>query len=136
MGVRVFTWFNRRIWDLYWFRWHCCIYRDYRVNSIIVHVSSLPVLLSDPPFKLNFGGVSALGIIDYWHCHQLFIHWTLKVLIWFNDRLFVWYVHSITNIFSEMQISYFYTIAEYIFVHHYHDFLLYFVIIWCFHPAY
>ena len=48
-------------------------------------LSLLPVLLSNHPAKLSFGGVSALGIIDYRHCHQLFLLWRLKVL--FQNRL-------------------------------------------------
>ena len=107
-----------------------------RVNSIGVHVSSLPVLLIDPQFKLKFGVVSSLGIIDYWHCCRLFLHWRLKVLIWFNYQLLVWSIHSRTNIFAEIQISSLYTTVEYIFVHHFNYFLLYFFIIRCFHLAY
>ena len=36
------------------------------------HLSSLPILLSNPPVKLSFCGVSSLGIIYYRHSFQFF----------------------------------------------------------------
>ena len=100
------------------------------------HLSYLPVFITDPPVKLIFGSVSALGIIDYRHCHQLFLDWGLNILIWFNYYLFWWYFHSRTNLFAEIQVSSFHTIAEYIFVNNYHYLLFYFVIIRYFHLEY
>ena len=46
------------------------------------HLSALLVILSDTPVILSSGGVSVLVIIDYWHYHQLFLHWRSKILIW------------------------------------------------------
>ena len=45
----------------------------------INHLSSLPILLSNPPARLSSGGVSELEIIDYWHFHRLFLHQRLKI---------------------------------------------------------
>ena len=90
------------------------------------HLSVLPVVLSNPPVKLIFGGVSALGIIYYSHYHQFFIHWRLKILIWCNYQLIFVSVHSRTNLFAEIQVISFHTITDYICVNHYHGFILYF----------
>ena len=107
------------------------------IHLLFIQQSILPPeLLSYPPVKLSFGGVLSLGIMDYWHCYQLFLHWRMKILIWFNCQLLWWSVNSRTNIYSEIQVSSFHTISEYIFLHHYHDLLLYFFIIQCFHLAY
>ena len=96
----------------------------------------LLVLIIYPPVKLSFCGNSALGILHYWNFHLLFLHWRLKILIWFNNQLFWISVHSRTNIFPEIQVSSFHTVAVHIFLHRYHNFLLYFFIIRCLHLAY
>ena len=38
------------------------------------HLSFLLIFLSNPLVKLCFREVSELGIIDYWHFHQMFSH--------------------------------------------------------------
>ena len=53
----------------------------------INHLSVLLVLLSCPPIKLSFCRVSALGSIYYWYFCQFFLHWRLKILIWWNYQL-------------------------------------------------
>ena len=61
------------------------------------NLSELLVMLNYAPVKLSFGGVSALGIIYYWHHHQLFLHWSLKILIWCNYQLIFVSVNSRKN---------------------------------------
>ena len=56
----------------------------------------------------------------------MFLHWRLKIFIWCNYQLLFVSVHSRTNLFAEIQVSYFHTIKDYICVHHYHGFMLYF----------
>ena len=68
--------------------------------------SALPVMLSNSPAKLTFGGVSPLGIIDCQNCHQWFIYWRLKILIWRNYQLIFVSIHAITNLFEDMQVSF------------------------------
>ena len=57
--------------------------------------SVIPVFLSNPPVNLIFGGVSALGIIYYRHCHKLFLHSRLKILVWCNYQLIFVSVHPL-----------------------------------------
>ena len=102
----------------------------------IHHLSEIPIILSDPPFILSSGGVSVLVIIYYRHSHQLLLQWSLNIFIWWNFQLIFVPVHSITNLSAEIQVSSFHAITNYICVHHYHGFMLYFFIILCFHLAY
>ena len=51
-------------------------------------LNSLSILLSCPPFRLSSDGVSSLWIIYYRHCHQLFLHWRLKLLFQVKLRQF------------------------------------------------
>ena len=89
-------------------------------------LSALLVMFSNPPVKLSFDAFSALLIIDCQHRHQLFLQWRSKILIWCNYQLIFAYVNSKTNLFEEIQVSSFHTITDYIYVHHYHSFMLYF----------
>ena len=65
---------------------------------VLHHFSALPVSLSNPSVRLSFWGVSALGIIDYRNCHQLFLRWRLKILIWCNYQL-IFFFYSFKNKF-------------------------------------
>ena len=62
------------------------------------HLSALSVIPSNPPVRLSFGKVSVLVIIDYRNFYQLFLHWRLKILIWWNYQLIFVSVHSRKNI--------------------------------------
>ena len=91
------------------------------------HLILLPVFLSDTPVKLSFGGASSFGN----HILSALSSAVSPLKVEDIDLVQLSVIMVICsfkkNIFSEIQVSFFHNIAEYIFVHHYHDFLLYFL---------
>ena len=80
-----FTWLNRHIGSFYQFQWHCCACGEATVNSFVVltKLEFLPVILINIWVGFSSGRSSVFGIIDYWRCKQLFLHWRFKV--WIQD---------------------------------------------------
>ena len=60
-------------------------------------LSEHPIVLSNLSVKLSFGGVSALGIINYWHYHQLFLQWRLKILIWLQSPVYLCVIAKVSR---------------------------------------
>ena len=58
------------------------------------HLSLLPTILSDLQVGLCSNRRPVLGIIDYQHCYQLFLHWRLKLLIQLSYLILLSSVHS------------------------------------------
>ena len=82
--VQVFTSFNRRRGGFIGFIDIVVLVGHQQLIHLLFrrHLSPLLVIISDPLLWLNSGGVSVLEIVDYRHCHQLFLYWRLKILIW------------------------------------------------------
>ena len=53
------------------------------------HLSLLPTILINLRVELSYHRRPVLGIIDYWHCHQLFLRWGLNFVIKLSYMIFV-----------------------------------------------
>ena len=104
-SVQVATWWwsnysHGLIWTkgvFYWFCWHCCACGAVTVNLFVVLTTlefSLSTILSNFRVVLSSDRRPVLGIVDYRHCFQLFLHWGLKLLIKFSCLIFLSSIHS------------------------------------------
>ena len=58
------------------------------------HLTLILTILSNFWGGLIYDSKPLLGIIVYWHCYQLFLHWRLKFLIKLSYLIFLSFVHS------------------------------------------